>query len=415
MTKCFRKIHKLWTLSGVEKKSGRRPVFEDLSLIQDGALICVDGKIKWVGRDKDLTPKLLTEMGLKKNPEEIFYKDKVIMPAFVEAHTHTIFGGNRRAEFEMRNQGATYQDIAKNGGGILSTVKSTRELSKKQLMDISQKRVDRFLQQGVGVLEIKSGYGLDETNEFKLLQTAKELQGPKIVPTYLGPHAIPVEVNKQDYQNQILNRTLGQMVSRKLANRVDIFIEDGFFDLEFSRSYFEKAKELNLQICAHVEQLSNVGGTQLAIEYGAKSIEHAIEVTDKEIELLSNSETTAVLLPVADFYLKTAYPRARKMIEAGVRVAVATDFNPGSSPSQDLSLVGVLSRLEMKMTLAEVLTAYIYNAAQALGQEDMGALTEGKNCSFLVLDDELDSLFYSVGYHPVAEVWLNGEPKFKKS
>ena len=414
--KCFRKINKLWTLRGVDKKQGRNINLEDLGLIEDGAILSLDGKILWSGKDQDLNSKLLEELGVQEAPDETFFKDKSIIPAFVESHTHTIFAGNRNHEFEMRNQGSTYQEIAKKGGGILSTVKATREASKKQLLDSAQERVDNFLAQGVGTVEIKSGYGLDESNEVKMLQVANELKGPNIVATYLGPHAYDPEVAKEEYQDQILDKTLAHIVHNKLASRVDIFIEDNYYNTDFAEKYFMKAKELNLDIAAHVEQLSHTGGTQLAIKHGAKSVDHAVEINTEEIKLLAKSETTAVLLPSADFYLKTPYPKARDMIDAGVRVAVATDFNPGSSPTQDLSFIGVLARIEMKMSLPELIAAYSYNAACALGIEaSKGALVKDKSCDFNVLGDDLESLFCNVGYHPIAEVWLSGEQIQKKS
>ena len=414
--KCFRKINELWTLQAATKKAGRFVTEEDLSPINDAAIICVDGVIRWVGEDKNLSSKVFNELGLTQNPEEFFFKDRILIPAFVEAHTHSVFAGDRSNEFEMRNQGKTYQEIAEAGGGILNTVRATRESSKKNLISLAQKRVNRFLEQGVGTLEIKSGYGLDETNELKILQVINELKGPEIVATYLGPHAIPPDQSSQEYQQQVLNKTLAQVAHHKLASRVDIFIEKNYYDTGFARNYFVKAKELGFDISAHVEQLSRSGGTELALEFAAKSVDHVIEINDKEIEALSKSETTAVLLPAADFYLKTPYPPARKLIDSGARVAVASDFNPGSSPTQDLSFVGLLSRLEMKMNLAESLCAYTLNAAYALGLEaSKGSLDTNKSCDFISLEDNLSSLFYSVGHHPVSEVWLGGEQKYKKS
>lgn len=284
------------------------------------------------------------------------------------------------------------------------------------LLQLAQKRVDRFLEQGVSCLEIKSGYGLDEKNEIKILNVIKELKGPTIVPTYLGPHACPPELTIEEYQKQILEKTLSYIAHNNLAQRVDIFIEKNYFDIQFARAYFKKAKDLGFDIAAHVEQLSHSGGTILALEYGAKSIEHAVEITNIEVEAIANSETTAVLLPTADFYLKAPYPPARNLIDKGARVALATDFNPGSSPAQDLSFVGVLARLEMKMSLAESLCAYTLNSAFALGLEHLkGSIDTNKSCDFIVLEDNLSSLFYSVGYHPVKEVWLAAEQKYKKS
>jgi len=414
MSVAFRKIKELWTFQGLIKKEGRHPKWEDLNLIKNGSMVTHEGKIVWIGPDSELSSKILLERNIPKIKEEIFYKDKTIMPAFVECHTHSVFAGNRADEFELRNQGKSYQEIAEMGGGILSTVAKTREASKKDLLELTQQRVDNFVSQGVTTLEIKSGYGLEETHELKLLQVISEVKGPEIISTFLGPHAIPKDSDFEEYKNQILTQTLSQVSHRGLAQRVDVFIEKNYFDLEFAKKYFVKAKELGFALAAHVDQFSNLGGARLAIEMGASSLEHVVQISDEELDLLSKSQTTAVLLPAADFYLKIDYPKARNMIDRGVRVALATDFNPGSSPTQDLSFVGVLARLEMKMTLPEVLASYTFNAAQALSVS-RGVLIENTPCNFLVLDDELNSLFYSVGYHPISEVWQKGRLQFKKN
>ncbi|MCB9025514.1 MAG: imidazolonepropionase [Bdellovibrionaceae bacterium] len=414
--KCFRKIHELWSFQGLAVKSGRNVKEEDLSLITDGAIICKEGVIEWVGKDSDCNSKVINEIAPGAQLEEVFFKDKIIMPAFVEAHTHSIFAGDRTQEFELRIQGKSYQEIADQGGGILSTVKATRETSKKKLTDLTQERVNRFLSQGVGTLEIKSGYSLDEKGEVKLLQALKDLKGPEIIATYLGPHALSPDMPKHEYQNLILQKILPHIVHHKLAKRVDIFIEKNYYDIEFARNYFSKAKDLGLDIVAHVEQLSYSAGLPLAIEFNAKSVDHIVKMKDSEIPILAQSETTAMLLPAADFYLNIPYPKARQLLDCGARVAIATDFNPGSSPTQDLSFVGLLSRLAMKMTFPETLAAYSLNAAFALGQESRkGSIDIKKQCDFIVLDDNLSSLFMSVGHHPVAEVWLAGELKYKKS
>ncbi|MCB0355364.1 MAG: imidazolonepropionase, partial [Bdellovibrionales bacterium] len=200
--KCFRKINELWTLQKAYKKEGRAIRDEDLHLIKDAAIVSVDGVIKWVGADSDLNHKVFAELGVKANPQEYFYKDSVIVPAFVESHTHTVFAGDRSHEFEMRNQGISYQEIAAKGGGILNTVEATRLQSKKGLIELAQKRVNHFVEQGVCTLEIKSGYGLDEKNEVKILEVIKELTGPEIIATYLGPHALAPEFSREEYQEQ---------------------------------------------------------------------------------------------------------------------------------------------------------------------------------------------------------------------
>ena len=405
--KCFRNIQELWTFQGVAQKQGRHIVEEDLGLINNAAMLCKEGWIVWVGKDSELTSQVVREVVGNLKVEECDFSHKIIMPAFVEAHTHSVFAGDRTLEFELRNRGWSYQQIAEQGGGIVSTVKATRSVSKEGLRELTQRRVDRFLKQGVGTLEIKSGYSLEEEGEIKILQVIKELTGPQIVATYLGPHAILPDHSKEEYQKQVIEQTLLKIAQNQLARRVDIFVERGYFDVHFARQYFTKAKQLGFEMAAHVEQLSHCGGVALALEFGAKSVDHIVEINEKDIQALGKSETTAMLLPAADFYLKIPYPKARNLIEQGARVALATDFNPGSSPTQDLSFVGLLARLEMKMTLPETLAAYTLNAAYALGLESVkGSIDLKKHCDFIVLEDNLQSLFYNCGYHPISEVWL---------
>jgi imidazolonepropionase len=409
--KLLRNFKKLWTFSGVSQKSGRFIQMEDLSYVEDATvLVSQYGKILWLGPDKDFSTKSLKDLQIAlETIEEISFLNKVALPAFVESHTHLVFSGNRQNEFEMRNQGVSYQEISKKGGGILNTVKSTQSTSQEVLIEIAQKRVDDFIKQGVCTLEIKSGYGLDLKNEEKILRVVQALKGPDIVSTYLGAHALPIGCDRKVYENKLIE-DLEYIRKNNLADRVDIFIEKNFFEIDFARSYLEKAKKLGFKITAHVEQLSNSGGALLALENGAQSIDHVIEVGSNEINIAANSQTTINLLPCADFYLKCSYPKAREMLDKGCRVSLATDFNPGSSPTQDLSFVGVLARLEMKMTLSEVFAAYTLNAAFALGMEKTkGSLEINKDCDFSIMEgDDLSMFFYSVGKHPVKEVWKSG-------
>jgi imidazolonepropionase len=209
---------------------------------------------------------------------------------------------------------------------------------------------------------------------------------------------------------EIIERILPEVANRKLADRADIYIEKGFFDLESARRYFGKVKSLGLPITAHVEQLSLFGGTDLALEFTPQSVDHVVYLSDDSIRRLAKSDTVAVLLPASDLYLKMAYPRARTLIDHGARVALSTDFNPGTSPTQDLSLIGVLARLEMKMSLPEVIAAWTFNSACALGKSgERGSLTKGKACDFICLDGHWRDLFYSVGHHPIQRVVRSGE------
>ncbi|MGZ5279540.1 MAG: imidazolonepropionase [Pseudobdellovibrionaceae bacterium] len=397
----FRNIDSLLSLEGASLKQGRQIQEADLSIVKKAAMVVQDGKIVWVGPQKSI-PRIHS-----KNCFEVDLHGMTVIPGLVECHTHSLFAGSRSQEFEMRLQGISYQEIAKKGGGILSTMRETRKATALKLKELTQSRVDRFVAQGVTTLEIKTGYALDEKNEIKSLKTIRSLQGPRVVPTFLGAHSVPPEFSSAKDYLEHLETILPEI--RKLTDRLDIWIEKGFFEKEFSRKYLEKAKELGFQILVHADQLTLSGGTELAVELQAISADHVIQLQDREIQILAKSTTTAVLLPMADLYMKCTYPPARQLIDSGARVALATDFNPGSCPSQDLALVGLLARLEMKMSLPEVIAAYTVGASHALNLEDeTGSLESGKSADFACIDDDWTKLFYAAGDLPVRKSFLKG-------
>lgn len=396
-------IGELLTLSGAKKKAGRNITEKDLSPIPKAAFVIDHGKIEWMGKESHLPKSYI-------DASSVSLGGATVLPAFIEAHTHLLFGGDRSDEFERRNQGATYQEIAAQGGGILSTVRKTRKTSLEDLIVLGQKRVHEFLKQGVTTIEVKSGYGLSRGQEIKMLKAAQSLKKGRIVTTFLGAHAVGPEKKSSDDHLEEMMEVIPYIAKHKLALRVDIFIEKGYFNASQAKAYFQQAQKYGLERVAHCDQLSSQGGSVLAMQYQARSIDHLVYITHKEIEQLARSETVAVLLPGADFYLKLPFPPARLMIQKGVRVALASDFNPGSCPTQDISFIGVLARLEMKMSLPEVITAYTLNAAYALGLEKvLGTLEIGKAADFVVLEDSWSQLFYKVGKMPVREVWTHGE------
>jgi imidazolonepropionase len=369
-------------------------------------------------REKNLTDLLVSNGRIEKIASSISGKfdDEVdlggalVLPGFVECHTHTVFAGNRGLEMEMKFQGRSYQEIAQAGGGILSTVKATRLASLDELRKLTLNRIAKFKEQGVTTLEVKSGYGLDLENEIKMLKAVPADSGIDIVKTFLGAHAKPAEFKTHgDYLNELVEKYLLEIKKQNLASRVDIFIEKGFFEKEESRRYLQKAKDLGFKLTIHADQLSLSGGTETGCALDAQSVDHCIQISDTEIQALAKSKTVAVLLPAADLYLKCAYPPARKIIDAGGTVALATDYNPGTSPTQDLGLVGVLARREMKMTLDEVIQAYTLNAAQALGlQNEVGSLEAGKKADFTVWNCEEDELFLEIGGVKPIQVYKEG-------
>ena len=305
----------------------------------------------------------------------------------------------------------SYVEIAQRGGGILSTMKATRKSSPAQLLASTQKRVNEFVRQGVSTVEIKSGYALDLKNEVKVLSVLKKIKGPRIVPTFLGAHARPPEFKtNSDYLEYLAQKVLPEIKKKKLAERVDIFIENKFFEETESLQYLLAAQELGFKTTVHANQLTLSAGVDLALKFSAQSADHVINLNDELIQRMAHSSTVAVLLPTADLYMKCPYPPARKLIEAGARVALATDYNPGSCPSQDLALVGLLARLEMKMTLPEVFKAYTLGAAQALCLEaEEGTLEVGKLANFICTDADLNDFFYSAGFTPEHQLFIRGK------
>lgn len=390
----YRGISTLFSFAGIAQKNGRGVNAEDLAPIRKAALVCEKGKILWVGPEKKL-PREFARAGHK----ERNLGGLNVFPALTECHTHLIYAGHRAQEFEWRNTGVSYQEIAQRGGGILSTMRETRKATKAELLNQGQQRVDRFVKQGVTTLEVKSGYALSLKDEVKCLEVAAELKKIRIVSTFLGAHAKPPEFKTaKDYLNHLVEKVLPVIRKKNLSQRVDIFVEEGFFDQKMASDYLKRAVQLGFQVVIHADQLTLSGGTALGLEVKALSVDHVIQIDDPLIQSLARSSTTAVLLPAADLYMRCNYPPARALIDAGARVALATDFNPGTSPTQDTQLVGVLARLEMKMSLAEVFAAYTYNAAAALNLESqLGSLEVGKEADFYTTGAEPSDHYLSIG------------------
>lgn len=409
--KLFKNIEKLYSLKKAMQKQGRNINMKDLSLIKKACIVVDKEKIEWVGQASKLPDKYK-----KLIKTEVDLKNKTLFPGFVDCHTHMVFAGNRQHEFELRNQGVSYQKINQQGGGIGSTVRATRKTSLSELTELAQSRVQKHLSQGVTTVEIKSGYGLSLKDEIKMLEAIKRIKKINTVSTFLGPHSLPKEYKDHaSYVDHIIEKILPAVANKHLAERVDIFIEKGFFSTKLADKYFNAAKKLNFDCIAHTEQLSLQNGYKIALKYDAVSLDHVIELDKQGISQVAQSNTTAVLLPTADFYLKTNYPNARQLIDKGGRVALATDYNPGSAPSQDFSLLGVLSRLEMKMQLHEVIAAITVGGAFALNKQNkIGCIEKGYQADFCIINGDIDDLFYQIGHHPVACTYVRGVRHFGK-
>ena len=375
--------------------------------VHDGAVGVRGDRIAWVGRRTDLPRNVgasrLVECG-----------GAWLTPGLIDCHTHLVFGGDRAAEWEMRQNGATYEEIARAGGGILSTVKATRAASEDQLMRSALPRLDALMAEGVTTIEIKSGYGLDREDEAKMLRAAARLGRERdisVVRTFLGAHALPPEAggDKSGYIAQICDEQLPFVAKEKLADAVDGFCERIAFSADEMARVFDAAKKHGLPVKLHAEQLSNCGGAKLAAAYGALSADHLEYLDDEGVAALARAGTVAVLLPGAFYFLKeTQKPPVEALRRTGVPIAVATDGNPGSSPLTSLLLAMNMAATLFGLTVEECLLGVTRNAACALGKlAEIGTLEVAKWCDLAVWDAERPAeLVYRMGFNPLhMRVW----------
>ncbi|MFO7815329.1 MAG: imidazolonepropionase [Halanaerobiales bacterium] len=402
----FKNIGQLVTVGGKTPKRG--PKMDELNTINAAYLIEEKGKIVDYGR-KD---KKIDERDFEKIVD---VEGKVMMPGFVDPHTHFVFAGDRSQEFKMRLKGIPYIDILKKGGGILSTVKSTRRASKNELYNLSKKRVDKFLSFGVTTVEGKSGYGLDKKTELKQLEVMRELDNEKeidIVSTFLGAHAVPKRYknNSSEYIDYIIEEVMPGVAEKKLAEFCDVFCDDGAFSYQESEKLLKAAVQLGFKLKIHADEIVNTEASQLAGRLNVVSAEHLLKASEEGLNSLRENEVIAVLLPLTAFSLQEKYADARKMIEMGIPVALATDLNPGSSYSQSIPLLLSLAVMYMDMTPKETITALTINAACALNKGDViGSIEKGKRADLLVIDaPDYNHLFYNFGVNLVEKVFKNG-------
>ena len=382
----------------------------DLAIVTDGGLLIRDGGVTAVGSSAEIE---------KQAPgaEVIDASGHVVLPGFVDAHTHAVFAGNRLDDFERRAKGETYEQIAAAGGGIWSTVEKTRAASEDDLFRQAKKHMQWFLNCGTTTIEAKSGYGLTLEDELKILRVIRRLNQEtplEIVPTFLGAHAIPREHQQspESYVQLVIEEMLPRVSSEKLAEFCDIFCERGYFDLEQSRRILTTAKKLGLKLRAHVDQLTNSGGAKLAAELNATTADHLEKTDDEGIAAMRPTGVQPVLLPGSVYALgSTCYPRARDMIEAGLSVVLATDFNPGSSPTPSMPMVLSLACTQMKMSPAEAITASTINAAYSLNRgQKIGSLEPGKQANFSMFDaGDYRELAYWFGFSRAQSVYVRGQ------
>ncbi|MGD2125577.1 MAG: imidazolonepropionase [Desulfobacteraceae bacterium] len=379
--------------------------------VEDGAIAVSDGKISWVGKRKDLPSEMAS-----RSAEVYETAGAWITPGLVDCHTHLVYGGNRAREFELRLQGATYEEIARQGGGILSTVSATRSASTEDLFRQSAARVISLLNEGVTTVEIKSGYGLDLETEIRMLRVAR-LLGERfpvtVSPTFLGAHALPPEFEGRSdaYIDFVCEVVLPEVAAQGLAAAVDAFCEKIAFSPEQTERVFKAADHHGLRVKLHAEQLSNQGGAALAARYGALSVDHLEYISEVGVKALARSGTVAVLLPGAFYTLReTELPPVELLRGSGVTMAVATDCNPGTSPAASLLLMLNMACTLFRLTPEEALAGATRNGAKALDlQAQIGTLEPGKVADFVVWDiSEPAELAYSLGFNPCRYVIKHG-------
>ena len=389
-------------------RTARGPAMRALPITANGALVIRDALIEWIGPTADLPP-------LPSGAEVIDAAGQVVLPGFVDSHTHLIFAGSREDEFEQRLQGLSYQEIAERGGGINATVRRVRAASKEELKALARPRLRRLLQHGVTTVEVKSGYGLSVADEVKCLEAIAELnaEGPwELVPTFLGAHAVPPEYrgDRDGYMRLLIDDMLPEVARGRLAEFCDVFCETGVFSVEESQRILTRARALGLRLKLHADELTPLGGAELAAQLGAASADHLLCVTDAGIDALAAAGTVATLLPGTAFFLGVDYAPARRLIERGVPVALASDCNPGTCPTENLPLVGAMACTQMKMLPAEAVNALTLNAAAALGRSDrLGSLEPGLQADLVICDvPDYRHLFYHFGINHVRRVIKRG-------
>ena len=399
----------LLTLEGPARaRTGKEA--DELSIIENGAVAIKGEKILAVGTTEEIKANYISD-------KIIDASNKVVMPGFVDPHTHPVFVHTRENEFEMRIKGKSYVDISQSGGGIRSSIKAVRKSSEDELYNLAEKRIKKMISNGTTTLEAKSGYGLSTESEIKMLEVIKKLNENlpiDIVPTFMGAHEFPTEYkdNHEEYIRILKEEMMPEVRKQNLAEYCDIFTEDHVYNIQQSRDILNHAKKLGFKLRMHADEIEPIGGAELAAEVGAISADHLGAASDEGIQALSKAGVIATLLPGTIFSLgMKSYARARDMIDAGIAVALATDYNPGSCNCDSMQFIITLACLQMKMTVAEAITASTINAAYSLEMSDrVGSLEVGKQADILIMDmPSYQFLPYHFGSNNIQTVIKNGK------
>ncbi len=396
MKTLFKNPVQIVTVDTKSKHFKRGKELSEIGLLSEHSILVENGIIK------DIIPNSsLSKISADKTVD---LEDLIVLPGLIECHTHAAYAGSRADEFLLRLKGATYEDIAKNGGGISSTMQAVRNSSFEELVKLLKPRVAHFISQGVTTLEIKSGYGLSYYDEIKLLQVINYFRtnsSIEIIPTFLGAHTFPPEYKNdhKQYLDLITNELLPYIIKNKLADQVDAFCEKTAFSADEVDKIFTKAKKLGYKLRLHTDQFNSIGGLDVALRHKALSVDHLEVIPDEEIPKLSKSETVAVLLPGVSFFLDYDYAPARKLIENNAIVALSTDYNPGSSHIPNLHIIMQLAALKMKMSVEEIISAVTVNAAKAVDKNELaGSIEIGKQADFAVFAaKEYSEIIYNIG------------------
>jgi imidazolonepropionase len=391
----------------------RREALRDVGLIERGCIASFRGRIVFIGESK----RLKDEVRLIKDGLLIDAGGMTALPGFVDPHTHLPFAGSREKEFELRLQGHSYRELTEKGMGIQTTVNATRNATKSELTSLCLDRLDSMLLHGTTTAEAKSGYGLNLDDEVKQLNVIHELERIHpidIIPTFMGAHEIPKEYKhkKKDYIDLLIQKILPEVKKMKLAEFFDVFCEEGVFSVEETRLLIKAAKKSGFKIRIHADEFTSIGGAELAAEVGASSADHLVAITDKGIEQIANSNTAATLLPSVSFFLMLEKKApARRLIDKGAIVALASDFNPGSSMTESMLFIIQLAVYTLKMGMEEAVNAATANAAYALEKHhEVGSLEIGKKMDLLLCQSPSYSyLFYHLGINPIKYVIKNGK------
>ncbi|MCX7833991.1 MAG: imidazolonepropionase [Ignavibacteria bacterium] len=420
MTVLIKNITDLITCENLSRKPKHGKDQSDIGLIKNGFILYNDDKILHKGRMLEL--KHFLKQNKIKIKNEIDAKNNVVMPGFIDTHTHFVFAGSRSDEYEMRIKGLTYEQITAKGGGIKATVKSVRDISKEKLIEITLKRLKKFVTYGTTTIEGKSGYGLDLKNEMKILEVIKFFKDNNpynldIFSTFLGAHSFPEGRNKNEYIEEICEQMIPEITKRRLATFIDVFCEKNYFSTKDTDRILKVGKKYGLIPKLHTDQFNSIGGIEIALKNKAISVDHLEVVKLSDIKLLANANYNiiATLLPGVSYFLNINYPPARKLIENNVPIALATDFNPGSCMTENMQIIMSLASIKMRMTIEEIITAVTINAAYAINfQNSAGSIEKGKQADLLIFDTpSYKDIVYNFGVNQIKTVIKKGKIIYK--